>query len=214
MRCQASIPVRMLWLMRMSLGTGQTWGEKRSVLIFERATPTFCFSILIKFFRIVSSMLNPNFRGFRSLPSFFFSLSLSLSFHLCAKSCLWNIYIYTYIYIYMYRYPLMHTCINIYIYSNIYIYITYILLLSFSIEFDSSSAGLRGCYGSCAVAAVAAVAAVCRLWRLCWDGFAVTMRTVSCQCVEGATPTFCFSILGPENVPGSICVFAAAFSPY
>ena len=42
---------------------------------------------------------------------------------------------------------------------------TYILLLSLSIEFDSSSAGLRGCYGSCAVAAVAAVVAVLgRLW--------------------------------------------------
>ena len=118
MRCQAyarcisnvsvlaTFPVRMLWLLKMSVGTGQTWGEKRSVLIFEGATPTFCFIIFEQsFFRSVSSMLIwmwiielfqqfsfmklsrflPNFRGIRPLPSLYLSLSLSLSL---VKSCL------------------------------------------------------------------------------------------------------------------------------
>ena len=152
MRCQAyarcvsnvsvlaTFPVRMLWLLKMSLGPGQTWGEKRSVLIFEGATPTFCFSIFEQsFFRSGSSMLIwmwiielfqqfsflklsrflPNFRGIRLLPSLSISLSLSL---------LWKV-VYAYIYmcvcVDMYRYPLMHTCMNIYlsIYLSIYLYI-------------------------------------------------------------------------------------------
>ena len=118
MRCQAyarcvsnvsvlaTFPVRMLWLLKMSLGTGQTWGEKRSVLIFEGATPTFCFSIFEQsFFRSVSSMLIwmwiiELFQRIIQLyeakqissqlqrnQTFTFSLSLSLSLSL-VKSCL------------------------------------------------------------------------------------------------------------------------------
>ena len=154
--CACDFPChRMLWLLKMFLGTGRTWGEKRSVLIFEGATPTFCFSIFEQsFFRSVSSMLIwmwiiemfqqfsfmklsrflPNFRGIRPLPSLYFSLSLT-----CKKLSM-NIYIY--ICVDMYRYPLMHTCINIYIYSNIYIYFTYILLLSLSLWFGMKVAGV------------------------------------------------------------------------
>ena len=109
MRCQAyarcvsnvsvlaTFPVRMLWLLKMSLGTGQTWGEKRSVLIFEGATPTFCFSIFEQSFfrsvfqhvdldvnhRVVSASQLYEARQISSQlqrnQTFTFSLSLSLS---------------------------------------------------------------------------------------------------------------------------------------
>ena len=94
---RATFPVRMLWLLKMSLGTGQTWGEKRSVLIFEGATPTFCFSIFEQSFfpkrfqhvdldvnhRIVSAIQLFEAKQISSQlqrnQTFTFSLSLSLS---------------------------------------------------------------------------------------------------------------------------------------
>ena len=106
----ATFPVRMLWLMKMSLGTGQAWGEKRSVLIFEGATPTFCFSILNKvfsesfpvcWFSCESQSCFSNSALWSSADFFptseesdLYLLSISLSFHLCVESCLCNIYIY------------------------------------------------------------------------------------------------------------------------
>ena len=151
---RATFPVRMLWLLKMSLGTGQTWGEKRSVLIFEGATPTFCFSIFEQsFFRSGSSMLIwmwiielfqqfsflklsrflPNFRGIRPLPSLCLSLSLSLLQKV----------VYAYICVDMYRYPLMHTCINIYIYTQIYTNILHTsFFFSLSLWFGMKVAGV------------------------------------------------------------------------
>ena len=107
MRCQAyarcvsnasvlaTFPVRMLWLLKMSLGTGQTWVKKEvcwslkgrpqlSALaflnkVFSEAFPA-CWFACMK-----PSRFLPNFRGIRPLPSLYLSLSLSckkLSMHI------------------------------------------------------------------------------------------------------------------------------------
>jgi hypothetical protein len=77
-------------------GHGASLGEKRSVLIFEGATPTFCFSILNNFFpnrfQYVDLHVNPRVVSAIQLyeaqqissqlqrnQTFTFSLSLSLS---------------------------------------------------------------------------------------------------------------------------------------